>query len=478
VYASKVIVWLGPASPTSGRALDLIRRLSRDYVYERICYTDNEKDMSLLEMRSACESRPIAAGYAQPSLSSPYDNDAWEGVIELLSRPWFMRAWTLQEIVVASKGSICCGEEEIDWRVLITAALLMGFHNRFQGSASPNRPRQLDLTNYHQILEVYHAHQKFAAGENIDLFYLLYTSWHRKATDPRDKIYAHLGLVKELDLEIDYSLPVADVYTGFAKSVILSFRSLDILRGKRSTESEHDLPSWVPDWTVESHQNFPSDVKYLTTGDSQALPEFLDKRSIVLQGLVLDLVEHVGPVPIDNVPVPAEFWYEWECIAYGLLDIKNCRGSVMNVLGKDILLSKCQQPYIGGGAMLEAFARTQIGDRFIDVSNEVPSVEVGRIWEAIEGRGDTPPTFGQEEQPARGMDHYIGRFRQSQAQAIRGRSIFTSTKGYMGVCLPTAEAGDLVCILLGGSVPFVLRPGTGHYTFIGETYGRHSRAYH
>ena len=44
----------------------------------------------------------------------------------------------------------------------------------------------------------------------------------------------------------------------------------------------------------------------------------------------------------------------------------------------------------------------------------------------------------------------------------------------MGVCLPTAEAGDLVCILLGGSVPFVLSPRIGYYTFIGEAYGRHS----
>jgi hypothetical protein len=69
----------------------------------------------------------------------------------------------------------------------------------------------------------------------------------------------------------------------------------------------------------------------------------------------------------------------------------------MNVLGKDILVSKCQEPYIGGGTMLEAFARTQIGNRFIDGTDEVPSVEDGKIWEAIEGRGDTPPTFGQQE---------------------------------------------------------------------------------
>ncbi len=241
--------------------------------------------MSLLEWRAVCESRPIAAGYGQPSLLSPYDNDAWEGVKVLLSRPWFTRAWTLQEIVVASKASICCGNEEIDWGVLITAILLMGFHNRFQGSASPNRPQQLDLTNYHQVLEVFHAHQKFVLGEDIDIFYLLYTCWHRKATDPRDKIYAYLGLVRELDVEIDYSLSVSQVYTRFAKSVILSFRSVDILcqsvGRKVSTASHHGCQ--IGQWRVSKTSLVVSNIWLLVTlGHSR---HFLTKEALSFKAL-------------------------------------------------------------------------------------------------------------------------------------------------------------------------------------------------
>ena len=152
-------------------------------------------------------------------------------------------------------------------------------------SASPNRPQQPDSTSYYQVLEVFNAHQKFFLGNDIDISYPLYTSWHRKGTDPRDKIYVHLGLVRELDMEIDYSSSVAQVYTRFAKSAILSFRSVDILRGKRWTESEYGLPSWVPDWTAESQQNFPSAAEYLAAGTLGHFCHILAKESSLSKAL-------------------------------------------------------------------------------------------------------------------------------------------------------------------------------------------------
>ena len=51
------------------------------------------------------------------------------------------------------------------------------------------------------------------------------------------------------------------------------------------------------------------------------------------------------------------------------------------------------------------------------------------------------------------------------------RRIFSSQKGYLGVGPEEAREGDLICIFLGGEVPFVLRTdGHGHYRLIGECY--------
>lgn len=47
---------------------------------------------------------------------------------------------------------------------------------------------------------------------------------------------------------------------------------------------------------------------------------------------------------------------------------------------------------------------------------------------------------------------------------------------YMGLAPPMAEVRDLVCISLGGDVPFILRPCgslyTTHYELVEEAYGR------
>jgi hypothetical protein len=48
------------------------------------------------------------------------------------------------------------------------------------------------------------------------------------------------------------------------------------------------------------------------------------------------------------------------------------------------------------------------------------------------------------------------------------RRLFSSQKGHYGMASEEAQEGDLMCILFGGEVPFVLRlNGDGRYRMIG-----------
>ena len=471
VFAARVLVWLGPTTRNSRRAMKLLHYLGLEFVCEQFS-CDPSMQISLHERRIDSESRPIAAGHGYPSLPPPYDNASWDGVTELFHKPWFSRMWTMQEIVVASDVSVLCGDQEIQWQRLISATTLIGIHNRQQGTNAASRSRMIDLCGYNMVLEIEMYRKRFEDKDDEDAFDLLYHCWDRKSKDPRDKIYALLGLVDEWKVTVDYSLPAAKVYTSFIASIIASSQNLEILRAKQSSEPDNTLPSWVPNWAAPALQNPPNHGAYSAAGRSVTRAAFSHPGFLLLQGLVIDKVKNTGPVVKKDVPMFTDFWYVWECIAYGKLDIKDWRGSVMDVLGYDILDRRREEPYVAGGTMHEAFSRTQMAD-LISGSTRVPSKTcVSDIFKIMSGRMDIPRAFEPGQPNEERLEHYTGRYRTAMIQAIRERKIFTTEGGYMGLCLPSVEAGDLVCVMLGGSAPFVLRQEGARYVLVGEAYGK------
>jgi len=61
------------------------------------------------------------------------------------------------------------------------------------------------------------------------------------------------------------------------------------------------------------------------------------------------------------------------------------------------------------------------------------------------------------------------RFKSMMRQS-RDNVLFTTAKGYIGQGPPWMHDGDIICILFGGKVPYVLRPEGSHWRFIGECY--------
>lgn len=107
-----------------------------------------------------------------------------------------------------------------------------------------------------------------------DLDSLLSTFHKSLAGDPRDKVYAFLGLSNQVDdpeLIPEYNVPVHSVYTRYARHLIMKdnhrmapgiffdagVRSygLPLAQGPRvKSEASENLPSWVPDWSATQGQ--------------------------------------------------------------------------------------------------------------------------------------------------------------------------------------------------------------------------------
>jgi len=50
------------------------------------------------------------------------------------------------------------------------------------------------------------------------------------------------------------------------------------------------------------------------------------------------------------------------------------------------------------------------------------------------------------------------------------RRLICIAKGFLGLATPIAKEGDVVCLLYGGAVPFILRPEGQHYLLVGDCY--------
>jgi hypothetical protein len=108
-------------------------------------------------------------------------------------------------------------------------------------------------------------------------------------------------------------------------------------------------------------------------------------------------------------------------------------------------------PYIGGGTIVEAYARTLLTDR--NASNERLSTEdYERFWTS----GKTPEKF----------NYWVNRIRVSTLH----RRLMISEKGYIGLGGFYAQKGDLIYVLFRCSMPMIIREVGGHYILIGECY--------
>ena len=117
------------------------------------------------------------------------------------------------------------------------------------------------------------------------------------ATDPRDKIYAALGLATDASNrpQMDYGLSPASVFETFAADLVRKGDGISVLHAAVSHSQGMALPSWVPDWTSQKCTYEP--LNLLLDPDIQAggnmIPnlEPLDEKSAIrLSGRIADRV--------------------------------------------------------------------------------------------------------------------------------------------------------------------------------------------
>ncbi|KAN0101491.1 HET domain containing protein [Hyaloscypha variabilis] len=168
----------------------------------------------------------------------PIDEKGRRSLSDLFDMRYFYRIWVIQEVANAKLATINSGGKTMGWSIL-----------------EEQRLKTLDiLDNTPKWISNIYPRREYTAH---DLPALLFSTNSSRASDPRDKVFALLGLIQDADrfgLIPDYSLTLEEVQIGMAAFFITYGDDCSILayaKGVDESGADSDprrFRSWAPTW--------------------------------------------------------------------------------------------------------------------------------------------------------------------------------------------------------------------------------------
>ncbi|KAI0865920.1 hypothetical protein F4860DRAFT_458200 [Xylaria cubensis] len=425
--------------------------------------------------------------------ASTYD-DVWSGINCFLQRPWFTRTWIIQELVLARKVSIMCGNSEIGWDEFIRG--IAECENRLnrsglRGGDKPFLPNSwralaLDRTRKH-----FHNHRKFSFLELLEMFYYTRTS------KPRDKLFALLNMGYDTGIgreafNPDYDSAEQIILAKYATQFVKDGLVLDLLYRAGTDKGSH-FCTWIPDLMNQQRtMQYPPTISTWEAAGSgskqgfraaQFLPQAWLRGNITIRnhvtpilgivGIVLDSIQSCHPLEMDSENTGIQFSKTLRDLRRYISHLKFYPNASKN--WKEDLLIKCL-----------------IGDAIRPQNNS--------NW-AFSGQSqqarplEWPEGFEQEVlglQPDQDANEYAGKSPESLAvidqfwqtaanftNRIPHATVCITEKGYVGIVPGSAVPGDRIFVPHGSKVPFVLKKNadSAFYMLVGECY-MHGLMYH
>ncbi|KAK0515386.1 hypothetical protein JMJ35_002765 [Cladonia borealis] len=306
-YASRVVVWLGIDTPENVSALNLLRSVKEMiHVNESVDGGETPSQSDIAKVRN----------YLDTDMSTKESHSFL--FRDFLMQPWWGRVWVTQEVAVSSRATVVIGESELEWSSVFNAIETIAKSGAVPSQVGSPLYRK-GLSSMNSVWNIVELRRTVKQGF-IPSISTLIAANRQAATDPRDHVYALLGLAKENDnplLRPNYldSNPASAVFLFLIEYSVRVENSLDIICLSQG-RIRNDLPSWCPDWTQPPRLgwNFSSDLSdfapfpliptYISLlsnnlwhacGSKSAAARIIrSPPTLACKGLVVDVVEVIG----------------------------------------------------------------------------------------------------------------------------------------------------------------------------------------
>jgi hypothetical protein len=443
--AQQVIVWLGEAA--------------------------DESDLAIKGLPSIVEGMAKFDGLVTPS-DVPFllTDDArrlFKAISHLTHRSWFCRTWVIQEVALAKKILVLCGDAAFDWTLLpsyVNAVNRCGLGPlalaEYQAGAG-------GADNYSSIIEI-----ELIRGQLRDEYSiprLLQLGRGQECTEAVDRIWAFLGMfpkflrdniAKEelIDLSDGARREYWRTYTRFARWLVESLQTLSFLALAPSLRrypyvSHPQLPTWVPDWaSVQDHKHLGFEMQHYHAGYESKSDQH-DRHQLPEVSVLPDHYLIVLGFRVDEVKMVVDYNFGFTQFPNGLLGEDGDAAKLL--LWEDSLLGLLHSfhPERSRDEIIDALWRTLIGNRTIHADKEL-TIANYHSWKSVLSK------FAQNVDPGDispdELKSYVF-FMQHHQWFFQGRRFILTERGRFGAAPKTVAVGDTICVIKANHLLWALR---------------------
>ncbi|KAH7364726.1 heterokaryon incompatibility protein-domain-containing protein [Rhexocercosporidium sp. MPI-PUGE-AT-0058] len=427
--AQKVIVWLGDRTKfTGGFGYHELRGLFERAQLPGTSYESFLNDEGL----SWNQGTTIGPALTTEEIMSEIPHSS-SGASTLFDFPWFRRIWVLQEVFNATRVVVVCGEQTASWFSILQVNVS---NDRFMMMPGPMNVRVMPAL-FSDLFAITRSSGEarfgYAPQQPVaDILDIVVAGLDLDASDPRDKLFALLNLAQNSNdaaLLPDYEKDVSTIFCDFTRCWITSRESLRILSAVhcsvgRTWQRLSPLPAPLqstprPSWTLwndgksawgRASLGLSVSTKYRASGDTKPdvilLQQNANPSTLLLRGVQIGTIERINPFPYYNT---------------------------------DATLSNHRKAY----------------EQLFDPINHrgiFTSGAQGSLGSILDLR-EPPPDLIEDHLYA----HYDYASQTGGAVECHPNCFFTISNGKTGLCPSMAREGDLIVVLLGGNVPYVVR---------------------
>lgn len=469
--AIRTVVWLGPSDgPCEGgyglsqSLFDLCQR--REYSFS---YTSLEMRFPIRKLHEELD--------ACPQLDVPrLDSPAWVELYQMLSKPWFSRIWVIQEVALSREPPILVyGGKMRDFMPLLLAGRWIG-GSKIPSTLESRVPKPLTSFCIQDLYLITNPGRRWSFEALV-----LHTLDH-EATDHRDHIFALLGIADEIcgssawpsELIPDYTSPPWKVFQRATMFMIQESWGLNSLLLVGSTGGVRDdlHPSWVPDYGAKPSLPCPTGISLL--GRSEVVVRWR------ASGNLRTVAQHSpedGTLSLDGFEVDQILWTSDDIVDErdkSLLFrwLEGAAGAVLwsfDSFHTSVDEHKLLTGFFGAFVAIictvydDGSYRMSLGD-FIEHIYAQEAAEQPREGYFRTMRthiiGSVLRETGPPANPCQ-VSQVLEFFR------TRFWHIFLTKGGSFGIARRSGQPGDIVAVLRGGAMPFILRPVGERFEMVG-----------